>query len=113
MYFMFLIVLSQLAFLHLGVRDEHLPEVLEEAWPAEHTVGHGGAGHLRDAAHTQELVLRVASQTAHQLTWGGVYFIYLTFIFRDKTSRTVSKESPAHKTHSSHSIYALALIFCP
>ena len=69
MYFMFLIVLSQLAFLHLGVRDEHLPEVLEEAWPAEHTVGHGGAGHLRDAAHTQELVLRVASQTAHQLTW--------------------------------------------
>ena len=69
---MFLILSSQLTFLHLGVGDEHLPEVLEEAWPAEHTVGHGGAGHLRDAAHTQELVFWVACQTAHHLTWGRV-----------------------------------------
>ena len=70
MHFILLVLSGKLAFLHLGVGDEHLPEVLEEAWPAEHTVGHGGAGHLRDAAHTQQLVLRVARQTAHQLTCG-------------------------------------------
>jgi len=57
----------ELAFLHLGVGDEHLPQVFEHAGPAERAVGHGDAGHLRDGAHAEQLILRVARQGAHQL----------------------------------------------
>lgn len=57
-----------LAFLHLGVGDEHLSQVFEHARPAERAVGHGGAGHLRDGAHAEQLVLWVAGEGAQQLT---------------------------------------------
>ena len=62
-------ILTELAFLHLGVGDEHLPQVFEQAGPAERAVGDGGAGHLRDGGHAEQLVLRVAGEGAHQLTW--------------------------------------------
>lgn len=60
--------MAELTFLHLGVGDEHLSEVFEQARPAERAVGDGGAGHLRDGGHTEQLVLRVAREGAHQLT---------------------------------------------
>ena len=60
--------LRKLAFLHLGVGDEHLSEVFEQARPAKGAVRYGGTGHLRDTTHTEQLVLWVASEGAHQLT---------------------------------------------
>lgn len=62
------LILGELAFLHLGVGDEHLSEVFQEARPAECAVSYGGAGHLRDGTHTEQLVLWVACEGAHQLT---------------------------------------------
>lgn len=62
--------MNKLTFLHPAVGDEHLPQVLEQPWPAEGAVGYGGGGHLRDGADAQQLVLRVADQGAHQLPWG-------------------------------------------
>lgn len=61
-------ILTGLALFHLGVGDEHLSEVFEQAGPAERAVGYGGTRHLRDTTHTEQLVLRVACKGAHQLT---------------------------------------------
>lgn len=59
---------TTLAFLHLGVGDEHLSEVFEQTRPAEGAVGNGGAGHLRDGGNTEQFVLRVTTKSAHQLS---------------------------------------------
>lgn len=61
---------AQLALFHLAVGDEHLPQVLEQAGPAEGAVGDGGAGHVGDGANTEQLVLWMAGEGAHQLTCG-------------------------------------------
>lgn len=61
---------AQLALFHLAVGDEHLPQVLEQTWPAEGAVGDGGAGHVGDGANTEQLVLWMAGEGAHQLTCG-------------------------------------------
>lgn len=61
---------AQLALFHLAVGDEHLPQVLEQTGPAEGAVGDGGAGHVGDGANTEQLVLWMAGEAAHQLTCG-------------------------------------------
>lgn len=43
--------------------------MLEQTGPAEGAVGDGGAGHVRDGANTEQLVLWVAGEGTHQLTW--------------------------------------------
>lgn len=61
-------MLTKPAFLHLAVGDEHLSEVFEQPRPAERAVSYGGARHLRDGTHTEQLVLRVAHEGTHQLS---------------------------------------------
>lgn len=67
--------MTELAFLHLAVGDEHLSQVFEQTGPAEGAVGDGGARHLRDGADTEQLVLGVAGEGAHKLTWWTQRFL--------------------------------------
>lgn len=55
-------------FLHLSISNEHLPEVFDEAGPAEGAVGQGALGHLGDVAQAQHPELGVWDQGLHQIS---------------------------------------------
>lgn len=56
-------------FLHLGISNEHLPEVFEQARPAEGAVGQGALRHLGDVPQAQHPELGVWDQRLHQISW--------------------------------------------